>query len=134
MFRNNKGFIHYRRVSVNDGLNIELSTSDLLLGKFNKEIFQSCTFCHCESEIKKAFTKNCYICDCCMTLFYNEDQDEPKIHIIWTENQKYRVFSNFYRSFIERVFRYENIKHKYGKIDKQTIEKHINACINDSFI
>ena len=129
-----KGFIHYCCVSVNDALNTELSTSDLLLEKFNKEIFKSCTYCHCVCEIKKAFTRNCYICDCCMTLLDNEDQDNPKIHIIWTEMQKCRAFSNFYHSFLERVFRYENIKHKCGIIDEETIEKHMNACINDSFI
>ena len=42
-----------------------------------------------------------------MSLSDKEDKDNPKIHIIWTENQKYRVFSNFYRSFLERIFRYE---------------------------
>ena len=134
MFRNRKDFIHYCRVSVKDGLNIELSTSNLLLEKFNREIFQSYTFCHCVREIKKVFTKNCRICDSCMSLLENEDQDNPKIHIIWRENQKYRVFSNFYCDFLDRLFRCENIKNKCGKIDNKTIEKHINAHINDSFI
>ena len=134
MFRNRKVFILYCCVNVKDGLNIELSTCSLLLEKFNKEIFQSCTFCHCVSEIKKTFTKYCHICDSCMSLLDKEDKENPKIHIIWTENQKYRAFSNFYRSFLERIFRYENIKHKCGKIDNETIEKHVNACINDSFI
>ena len=99
MFRNKNGFIHDCCVSVNDGLNIDLSTSDLLLGKFDREVFQDCRFCHCISEIKKTFTKNSYICDCCMALLENQDQGNPKIHIIWTENQKYRVFSNFYHGF-----------------------------------
>ena len=57
MSKNRKGFIHYCRVSVNDGLNTDLSTSDLLLDKFDKEIFQNCRFCHCTIEIKKAFAK-----------------------------------------------------------------------------
>ena len=74
MFRNKKGFIHYCCVSVNDGLNIDLSTSDLLLGKFDKKVFQDCCFCHCISKIKKNFTKNSYICDCCMKLLENQDQ------------------------------------------------------------
>ena len=26
----------------------------------------------------------------------NEDKDNPQIFIIWTENQKFRVFSNFH--------------------------------------
>ena len=57
MSKNRKGFIHYCRVSVIDGLNTDLSTSDLLLDKFDKEIFQNCRFWHCTIEIKKAFTK-----------------------------------------------------------------------------
>ena len=52
-----KYFIHYYRVSVSEGLNTELSTSDLMLEKFDKEVFQRCGFCHCTIEIKKAFAK-----------------------------------------------------------------------------
>ena len=113
---------------------INLSTSDLLLGKFDKKVFQDCRFCHYISEIKKAFTKNSYICDCCMALLENQDQDNPKIHIIWTENQKYRVFPNFYCDFLDCIFRHENIKNKCGKIDNETIERHINAHISHSLI
>ena len=69
-----------------------------------------------------------------MRLSENEDQDNPRIHIIWTENQNYRVFSNFYRAFLDRIFRHESIKNKRGKINNETIDKHINAHINDSFI
>ena len=54
---NRKGFIHYCRVGVNDSLNTDLSTSDLLLDKFDKEIFHNCCFCYCTVEIKKTFTK-----------------------------------------------------------------------------
>ena len=57
MSKNKKGFIHYCRVSVNDGLNTDLSTTDLLLDKFDKRVFQKCCFCLCTIEIKKAFTK-----------------------------------------------------------------------------
>ena len=37
-----KYFIHYYRVNVSEGLNTELSTSDLMLEKFDKEVFQRC--------------------------------------------------------------------------------------------
>ena len=73
-------------------------------------------------------------CDYCMALLENEDQINPRIQIIWTENKKYRVFSNFYRTFLDRIFRHESIKNKCGKINNETIDKHINAHINDSFI
>ena len=74
------------------------------------------------------------VCDYCMELLENDDQDNPRLHIIWTENKKYRVFSNFYCAFLDRVFRHENIKNKCGKINNEAIDKHINAHINDSCI
>ena len=46
----------------------------------------------------------------CVKLLQNQDKINPQIHIIWKENQKYRVFTNFHRSFVDRVFRHENIK------------------------
>ena len=73
-----KYFIHYYRVSVNEGLNTELSTSDLMLEKLDKEVFQRYGFCHCTIEIKKSFTKEKDVCDYCLSLLENEDQDNPK--------------------------------------------------------
>ena len=43
---NKKSFIHYCRVSVREGLNIELETSELMLEIFNKEVYQGCKHCH----------------------------------------------------------------------------------------
>ena len=51
MSKNKKGFIHYCCVSINEGLNTDLSTSDLLLDEFDKKVFQKCSFCHCTIEI-----------------------------------------------------------------------------------
>ena len=39
MSSNKKYFIQYCRVSVSEGLNIELNTSELMLEKFNKEVY-----------------------------------------------------------------------------------------------
>ena len=127
-----KYFIHYYRVSVSEGLNTELSTSDFMLEKFDKEVFQRCGFCHCTIEIKKAFTKEKDVCHYCLSLLENEDQDNPKIHISWTENQKYGVFTNFHRAFVDRIFRHEKISNKPGKVSQEMIENHLNTC--DSFI
>ena len=127
-----KYFIHYCRVSVSKGLSTELSTSELMLRKFNEKIFQRCGFCHCTIEIKKAFTQEENTCDYCLKLLKNENKDNLQIYIIWTENQKYRVFTNFHHSFADRIFRYENIKNKSDEISQEIIENHVNAC--DSFI
>ena len=58
MSSNKKYFIQYCRVSVSEGLNIELNTSELMLEKFNKEVYWTCKHCHCTIEIKKAFIEN----------------------------------------------------------------------------
>ena len=84
-------------------------------------------------KLKKLLLKE-NVCDYCMALLQNDDQDNSRIHIIWTENKKYRVFSNFYCAFLDHVFRHESIKNEYRKINNETIDKHINAHIRDSLI
>ena len=64
----------------------------------------------------------------CLKLLKNQDRINPQIYIIWTDNQKYRVFTNFHRSFADRIFRYENIKYKFGEIAQEVIDNHLNAC------
>ena len=93
-------------------MNADLKTSVLMLGKYDKEVYQKCQYCHQVIEIKKGFKENDFICNMCLKLLLNENKINPQIHIIWTKNQKYRVFTNFHRSFLDRIFRYENIKEK----------------------
>ena len=50
-----------------------------------------------------------------------------KYTFISTEIQKYRVFTNFHHSYVDRIFRYENIKDKYGEISQETIDIHLNS-------
>ena len=78
-------------------------------------------------EIKKAFKENAFICNMCFKLLQNQDKINPQIHIIWTENQKYRVFTNFHRSFLDNLFRKENIRDKSGEISQETIEIYLNS-------
>ena len=108
-------------------LNTDMKTSELMLENYDKEVYQSCQYCHQVIKIKKAFKENALICNICFKLLQNEDKINPQIHIIWTENQKYRVFTNFHRSFVDRIFRYENIKEKYGEISREAINFHLNS-------
>ena len=62
------------------------------------------------------------------SLLENGDQNSPKLHIIWTENRTYRVFTNFHRAFVDRIFRHEKISNKTGKISQEIIENHLNTC------
>ena len=129
---NKKNFIHYYRVSVSKGLNTDFNTRELILRKFYKEVYQTCKHCHCTLEIIKAFKEHKTVCDICINLLNNEDKINPKIHIIGTENQKYRVFSNFHRGFLEHTFRHENITNKRSKSNQEIINSHLNVC--NSFI
>ena len=124
---NKKMLIYYCRISVKEGLNTDLKTSELMLGKYDKEVYQKCQYCHQVIEIKKGFKENAFICNMCFKLLLNEEKTNPQIHIIWTEKQKYRVFTNFHLSFLDRIFRYENIKEKYSEISQETINFHLNS-------
>ena len=97
-------------------MNTDLKTSELMLGKYDKEVYQKCQYCHQVIEIKKGFKENAFICN---------------MYFIWIENQKYRVFTKFHRSYVDRIFRYENIKDKYGEISHETIDIHLNFSTLD---
>ena len=66
-----------------------------MLRKYDKEVYQSCKYCHQVIEIKKGFKENAFICNICFKLLQNEDKINPQIHVIWSENKKYRVFTNY---------------------------------------
>ena len=51
MSSSKKYYIYYHRVSIQEGLNIELNTSELMLGNYDQEIYQKCKYCHCVIEI-----------------------------------------------------------------------------------
>ena len=63
-----KYFIHYCCVSISEGLNTELCTTELMLGKYDKKGYQKCKFCYCVIEIKKAFKEEKDVCKKCLEL------------------------------------------------------------------
>ena len=77
-----RSFIYYCCISVNEGLNTDLETSELMLGKYDKEVYQSCKYCHQVIEIKKGFKENAFICNMCFKLLQNEDKINRKIYVI----------------------------------------------------
>ena len=120
MSLNKKYFIYYCRVSVSEGLNIDLNTSQIMIGKYDKEVYQKCEYYCCVIEIEKGLKKKCiYLFFECFKLLQNQDKINLQIHIVWTENQEHRVFTNFHRSFVDGVFRHENIKDKFVKFLKK---------------
>ena len=66
----------------------------------------------------------------CFKLLRNADKINPQTHVIWLENQKCRVFTDFHCSYVDRIFRYENIKDKSVEISQEVLDTHFNACLN----
>ena len=115
MSLNKEYFTSYCRISVKEGLNTDLKTSELMLGKYERslkkfrEIYQKCKYCHQVIEIKKGFKEDASICNKCFKPLQNADKINPQIHVIWIENQKCRVFTDFHCSYVDRIFRYDMI-------------------------
>ena len=122
-----KYFIYYCHVSVSEGLNTELRTSELMLDKYDKEVYQKCRYDNCVTEIKKAFKEEENTCNMCLQLLKNQDKINPQMYVIWTFNQNYKVFTNFHRSFVDQIFRHENIRDKSGKFPQEVIDNHLHA-------
>ena len=64
-------------MSIKEGLNTELSHSDLAIGKYNKDLFQEFSFCYRVSEIKKVFKENEYVCNQCFKLLQKVKDEKP---------------------------------------------------------
>ena len=54
---NYKSFLYYSHISVSEGLNTELKTSELCLERYDKEIYKKCGHCCQVIEIKKILKK-----------------------------------------------------------------------------
>ena len=118
-------------IIVSEGLNTDLPTSTVMLGQYNKDIYRECSNCKCVIKIEKAFTVNEFICNMWLKLLDKNDETSSKIYINWKDNLKFRVFSNLYRSFLDKIFRNKNIKDKCGEISKETIAMYLNSSILD---
>ena len=78
----NKKYFIYCCISVKEGLITDWKTSELILGKYDKEVYQKCQYCHQVIKIKKGFKKNAFICNMCFKLLQNMDKINPQIHVI----------------------------------------------------
>ena len=67
--------VETKELSVIEGLNTDLKTSELMLGKYDKEVYQKCQHWHQIIKIKKGFKENAFICNMCVKLLLNEDKN-----------------------------------------------------------
>ena len=92
--------------------------------------YQKFRFCCCVIESKKAFKEEEDICKLCLKLLEIQDIPDainPKIYVLWKDNQEYRVCTNLYCCFAGMIFRKENIKGKWGKISQETLSIYLNS-------
>ena len=93
-----------------------------MLSHYNKDVYRSCQHCRCVIEIKKGFKKDPSVCNECFKLLQNQDRINPQIQIIWTENQKYRVFTNFHRFFWTKYLEWKTSKENVVKFCKKLLK------------
>ena len=67
-------------------------------------------------SINKNFKKHDSICDICYNML-DDDRDSGGLHIAWTENQKFRIFTNIYQYLAQRLMQIEQPKNIAGFLD-----------------
>ena len=55
-------------------------------------------------------------CNACAKLLEKDTRIDPKIHVLWKDNAKYRVLSDLHRSHVDYLFRREKITEKIGQV------------------
>ena len=117
-----KEYIYYSRISVKEGLDIE--SEKLHLEIYDKDITKQCFHCRQHFIIIKIFKLNHNICNECEKLLEKDDRISPMIWIIWKYNAKYRVLSNLYLQYVQKIMRREDaILQKSGEIN---VEKYLS--------
>ena len=100
------------------------------LGHFDKDIFKNCSHCSQVFFIKKKIKMDEDTCNACVKLLEKDARIDPKIHVLWKDNAKYRVLSDLYRSYVDNIFRREKITEKIGQGSNDDLEKHLNVLLN----
>ena len=121
---NKKSFLYYCCISIQEGLYIELSHSELEMGNYDKDLYQICRFCYRVFEIEKAFKESKDICKQCFKLLKMEDIKDkisPKIYVFWNDNQEYRICTNIYlplqiQSLEKKILETKKVKYQKVKL------------------
>ena len=65
-------------------------------------------------------------CNSCVKLSQKDTRLNPKIHVLWKDNAKYRVLSDLHRSHLT-IYLGEK---KIGQVSHDDLEKHLNVLLN----
>ena len=108
-------FVHYHRVSVREGIDTE-TYLPFMRTDIKSETSKTCKHCCILFYIKKNFKKHDSICDICYDML-DDDRDSGGLHIVWTENQQFRIFTNIYQYSAQRLMQIEQPKNIAGFLD-----------------
>ena len=126
---NKKSFLYYLCLSVSEGLNTELKTSQLYLERLDKDIYKKCNQCCQVFAIKKKLKKTTILAKC-FELLQKEDKYNPFIHIICKDNAKDSVFTVLHCPYTDYIFRHEPIRGKSGNISNDILDNYLNSLLN----
>ena len=110
-----KYFVQYHRVSVSKGIDTETNTHSIG-SKVASKISQRCKKCLVLLYINKAFKKDKQICNTCYYILRSE-HESGSMQIVWTENQKFWVFTNLFPSCARRLMGKEQPITESGYLD-----------------
>ena len=127
---NKKSFLYYSCLSVSEGLDTATNKLQMCLNRFDKDIYNKCSYCSQVFELKKVFEKDKHICNACVKILEEETEISPHIYIICKDNAKYRVFADLERSYADSIFRKEPIIGISGKVSYERLDIHLNSLLN----
>ena len=93
------------------------------LGRFDKDIFKKCSHCSQVFFIKKIFKIDEDTCNTCAKLLEKDTRIDPKIHVLWNDNAKYRVLSDLHRSHVDYIFRRAKIIERIGQVSNDDLKR-----------
>ena len=96
-----------------------------ILGKYNKEVYQKCQYCHQVIKIKKGFKKMPLFSICVLNFYKMWIKLIHKYTLYGQKTENLWILVE--KNYVNRIFRYENIKDKYGEISQETIDIHLNS-------
>ena len=118
-----KSYVYYLRFSVQEGLDTETKELQMKLCHFDKDIFKKCSHCSQVFFIKKIFLMDEDTCNASVKLKKKDTIINPKIHVLWKNNAKYRVLSDLHHSHVDYIFRRAKIIEKIGQVSNDDLKR-----------
>ena len=110
-----KPFYYFHWVSVKEGIDTDTYMS-YIGGDVDSEISKKCCKCCVLFYIKRNLNKDKKICDICYDILA-DDHESGQIYIVWTDNQKFRVFTNLYWGCVQTLINKEKPEDRCGYVD-----------------